>query len=348
MMRVLYMLMALVLFANADISTTTNKSKNLVNTKRDSKQLQNQTSRSENKTVGKGKEVSSSRQVTSALSKISSINHTATRGINGSWSIALNPIPYIFMELRALGWNKKSFWLTQDDIGTLNYIEDEDEEFGELQNVNKLEVQRNRAAYRGKLSKKQVLRLQKYINLLYYTGKIVEKTTRLLQKFPNSLDIVNFENSVRKALIKAYKQTRVKYIHVHKCNYGGDINSYVCDDGRFTLVLTHGVPNLLVNGAPFYTATSIGFTTPSLNISFATNTNEAFSYLTQDTKSNSIAGMVRDYTNKLEQRGENKIAMQIKNKFVEKTLSNSLTATSGTVVNAINSGSPISVLRLFK
>ena len=139
------------------------------------------------------------------------------------------------MCIRDRGWNEKSFWLTQADIGTLDYIVDSDEEFGELENVDKFQATQNRAISRGKLSRSQTMKLQKYINLLYYTAKLVEKTSILLQNFP-TLNIYSLENSVKQTLLKAYKQTKVRPINIKSCYYGGDINSFSCDNGKNTSV----------------------------------------------------------------------------------------------------------------
>jgi hypothetical protein len=332
---------------NADINTQVGKTTSEQEAKRDSKQQSNQSSQNSSKTFTEGNEHSKTKTIMTTLSKLSSLNRTVSKSINGNWTITVNPVPYIFTSLRELGWNEKSFWLTQADIGTLDYIVDSDEEFGELENVDKFQATQNRAISRGKLSRSQTMKLQKYINLLYYTAKLVEKTSILLQNFP-TLNIYSLENSVKQTLLKAYKQTKVRPINIKSCYYGGDINSYSCDNGKYTLVLTHGIPNLLINGAPYYTATSIGYITPTLNISFATTTNEAFSLIAQNQKSKSLAGIIRDYTSKLKQEGQSTIATQIENKFIEKALTTNVSRTTNAAVQAINSGSPLAVLKLFQ
>ena len=83
-------------------------------------------------------------------------------------------------------------------------------------------------------------------------------------------------------------------------------------------------------------------------MSYASSSQDAFTKLTQAQQSNSIAKSIRDYTNKLEQQGQSKTAAQIKSKFVEKSLTTGITQNANTVINAINSGSPTAVLKIFQ
>jgi len=183
-MRFLMLILFVTMILNADINTQVGKTTSEQEAKRDSKQQSNQSSQNSSKTFTEGNEHSKTKTIMTTLSKLSSLNRTVSKSINGNWTITVNPVPYIFTSLRELGWNEKSFWLTQADIGTLDYIVDSDEEFGELENVDKFQATQNRAISRGKLSRSQTMKLQKYINLLYYTAKLVEKTSILLQNFP--------------------------------------------------------------------------------------------------------------------------------------------------------------------
>jgi len=346
-MRIISLVILLLSLSFADIGNQISKNKSEQNTIRKSKQTSNQNSASTTKSKTKGNEKSTSTTVSNTLSKIMSLNHTVSKTANSSWNITLNPIPYILSELRYMGWSKKSFFITQNDIGAIDYIVDDDEEYGELQNTGKMQAVQSRASNRHRLGRKEIENLQKFINLLYYTAKVVENSTQNLQSFP-SMSIEEFENRVKRAVLVAYKNTITNPIYIRNCNFAGDINSYSCNDGKYTLVLTNSFPNLYINGAPYYSATSVGFINPTLNISFATNTNEAFSKLAQNQDSNSITGMVRDYTSKLIQKGHSEIATKIRNKFVEKSLNHGVNANATTMVQAINSGSPMAVLKLFQ
>jgi len=346
-MKIILIILLCFMGLNADVSNQVTKSGTQQNTKKQSNQISNNKTKSINKTVGKGAEKSNSKTISQTLSKISSINHSITKSINGNWNITLNPIPYVLETLRGLGWNKKSFWLTQDDIGAVDYIIADDDEYGELQNVNKLQAIQSEAQNRKRIGKAQTIKLERYISLLYNTANITAKAIKILQNYPD-LQIENFNYKVKEAVFRAYKSTRGKKIIFTKCNYAGDTNSYSCDYGRYTLILTNALPNLLIDGAPYYSHNSMAFLTPSISISFATSTSNAFSKLAQNQQSNTIAGMIRDYTNKLEQRGESETATRIKNLFVEKTLNNSITHNTSAIVDAINSGSPLAVLKIFQ
>ena len=108
------------------------------------------------------------------------------------------------------------------------------------------------------------------------------------------------------------------------------------------------MPNLLINGYLYYSSSNIGFTKPTLTLSFATNLNQALSLLEQNAQTASIAKMIREYTQKLESEGKTKIANEIKSRFVEKALTININNQTNAIVNAINSGSPIAVLNIFK
>jgi len=335
-------------FLFADLGNQISKTKSNQNTIRNSNQVSRQNSDTLSKSSGKGKENSNSKTISKTFSKISSTNHTVSKNANGSWSISLNPIPYILNDLREHGWNRKSFFLTQKDIGSVDYVIDNDEEYGELQNVGKMQAIQSRASTRDRLlGRREILNLQRYINLLYYTANVIQKATRNLQDFP-SLDIEVFENRVKEAVTRAYRQTPRNSIHIRNCNFAGDINSYSCNYGKYTLVLTNALPNLYVNGVPYYSTSTAGYTKPMLNISYATSTNDAFSKLTQNQNSRTVSGMIRNYTNMLMQQGHSKIATKIRNKFVEKTLSKGTNTNVTATVQAINSGSPLAVLKLFQ
>ena len=142
----------------------------------------------------------------------------------------------------------------------------------------------------------------------------------------------------------------IKKAYVYGCNFGGNLDTVSCqtNQGIFTLKLTDSVPNLLINGYLYYSSSNIGFTKPTLTLSFATNLNQALSLLEQNAETASIARMIREYTQKLESEGKTKIANEIKSRFVEKALTTNITTQTNAVVNAINSGSPIAVLNIFK
>ncbi len=333
----------------ADITTNTQKSKQKTETNREQLQQQQQLQHQKSKTLTQGKEKSINKNITNSLSFIKSFNRTASRTATGTWTIQLNPIPYILMELQKYGWDRQAFLLTNKDLG-FNFVEGEGED--EIIDLNAKEFYTQKAQLRGKIGRDKLQKIQRIINILYVTGQLVDKTTTYLKHFPN-LDFLDFRKKIDIALRKSYldlKKNGVKKAYVYSCNFGGNLDTISCntDKGIFTLKLTDSVPNLLINGYLYYSSTNIGFTKPTLTLTFATNLNAALSLLEQNARTASIARILREYTQKLESEGKTKIANEIKTRFVEKALTTNITTNVNTVVNAINSGSPIAVLNIFK
>ena len=333
----------------ADITTSTQKSNQKSNSTREQLQEQQQLQMQQSKTLNLGKEKSINKNVTNSLSFIKSFNRTASKSATATWTIQLNPIPYILLELQKLGWDKQAFFLTNKDLG-FNFVTGKGD--NEIIDLNAKDFYTQKAQLRGRISRDKLQKIQKLINILYITGQLVDRTTTYLKHFPN-LNFLDFRKKIDFALKRAYlflEKNGVKKAYVYNCNFGGNLDTISCntDKGIFTLKLTNSVPNLLVNGYLYYSATNIGFTKPTLTLSFATNLNKALSLLEQNAETASIAKMIREYTQKLESEGKTKIANEIKSKFVEKALTTNITTQTNAIVNAINSGSPIAVLNIFK
>jgi len=333
----------------ADIQTSTQKSNQKSKSEKEQLQQQEQLQHQQSKTLTQGKEKSINKNVTQSLSFIKSFNRTASKSATGTWTIQLNPIPYILLELQNLGWDRQAFFLTNKDLG-FNFIEGEDDD--EVIDLNAKEFYTQKAQIRGKIERDKLQKIQKLINILYITGQLVDRTTTYLKHFP-SLNFLDFRKKIDFALKRAYQDLEkngVKKAYVYSCNFGGNLDTISCNTnkGIFTLKLTDSVPNLLINGYLYYSSSNIGFTKPTLTLSFATNLNQALSLLEQNAQTASIARMIREYTQKLESEGKTKIANEIKSRFVEKALTTNITTQTNAIVNAINSGSPIAVLNIFK
>jgi hypothetical protein len=347
MKKISLILIPFLLFA--DITTSTQKSNQKLKSEKEQLQHQEQLQYQKSKTLTQGKEKSINKNVTQSLSFIKSFNRTASRSATGTWTIQLNPIPYILIELQRLGWDRQAFFLTNKDLG-FDFVSGEGD--NEIIDLNAKEFYTQKAQIRGKISRDKLQKIQKLINILYITGQLVDRTTTYLKHFP-SLNFLDFRKKIDLALKKAYldlKKNGVEKAYVYSCNFGGNLDTISCNTnkGIFTLKLTDSVPNLLINGYLYYSSSNIGFTKPTLTLSFATNLNQALSLLEQNAETASIARMIRKYTQKLESEGKTKIANEIKSKFVEKALTTNITTQTNAIVNAINSGSPISVLNIFK
>ena len=336
-------------FVFADITTSTQKSNQKSQSQKEQLQTQEQLQLQQNKTLTLGKEKSINKNVTQSLSFIKSFNRTASKSATGTWTIQLNPIPYILVELQRFGWNEKAFFLTNKDLG-FSFVSGSGDD--EIIDLNAKDFYTQKAQVRGKIDRDKLQTIQKLINILYITGQLVDKTTTYLKHFP-SLNFLDFRKKIDLALKRAYqdlKRNGVKKAYVYSCNFGGNLDTISCQTNRgvFTLKLTDSVPNLLINGYLYYSSSNIGFTKPTLTLSFATNLNQALSLLEQNAETASVARMVREYCQKLESESKTKIANEIKSRFVEKALTTNVTTNTNAIVNAINSGSPIAVLNIFK
>ena len=348
-MKRLSLILVSFIFSFADITTSAQKSNQKTQSKKEQLQQQEQLQHQQSKTLTQGKEKSINKNVTQSLSFIKSFNRTASKTATGSWTIQLNPIPYILMELQRLGWDRQAFFLTNRDLD-FDFVTGSGE--GEIIDLNAKEFYMQKAQVRGKISRDKLQTIQNLINILYITGQLVDKTTTYLKHFP-SLNFLDFRKKIDFALKRAYldlQKNGIKKAYVYSCNFGGNLDTISCNTnkGIFTLKLTDSVPNLLINGYLYYSSSNIGFTKPTLTLSFATNLNQALSLLEQNAETASIARMIREYTQKLESEGKTKIANEIKSRFVEKALTTNITTQTNAIVNAINSGSPIAVLNIFK
>lgn len=331
-------------FLFADISNNTQRQEQQSESQRT--QEQRGTTQSDTKSIiqNRGDEQSINRSLSKTLSETRSATQSVSKSKNGNWSITLNPVPYILMQLRSSGWDERAFFLRNSDIGTSFYI-DEDEY---IIDMNKKAYTEAKASTRGKMEFSQIAKLKEVITLLNYTGAVADQAISHINKF-NEPDATNIENMARKALTQALKEVKKQSINIYNCNYGGSNDVYVCNNGEYTLALGQaGVPSLLKNGVPFYSAERIGFSTPSLTLSFATSTSEAMSKLIQDSQTRAVAQAIREYTSHLKSSGQSEVATKIENAFVEKALSTNVSNTASATITAINSGSPTSVLKIFQ
>jgi hypothetical protein len=327
----------------ADLSNQTSKQKSEQESERNSEQKSINQSDTKTLQESRGSENSDVKTVTKNLSEIKSFTKSVTKSKSGNWSVNINPIPYILMEMRTLGWDRRAFLLKNSDLGTTYFMDSKEE----IIDLNAKAFAETKAQTRGKMSKQQIAKIQNTIELLYFSGEVADKASSLMQNFydPN---IKNINELAKQAVHKAYNNTEPKRFNISSCNYGGSNDVYTCNDGEFTIVLTSSVPTLLRNGAPYYSAERIGFNTPSLTISFATNDSDAMSKVEQDSESRSVAQAVRQYTAHLEQQGQSEVASKIKTAMIEKALTSNLSTTASATVQAINSGSPTAVLKIFQ
>jgi len=329
--------------ASADISNQTSNSHSTQKSSKES--LQKNINQSDTKSTNKtrGNEKSINQNLSHTLSEIKSVSKSVSKSKTGTWSIQINPIPYILMQMRALGWDKRAFSLKNSDVGTSYFVDDDED----IIDMNAQAFYDAKSKMRGHMDRDQIRKLQNIIVLLNYSGEIASKASDYMKQYYNA-DISNIKVVADAAVRKAYAIIKPRKINIYKCSYGGTEDIYNCNDSEYTVMLTHSVPTLLKNGIPYYSAEKIGYATPMLTLSFATSDNEALTKLMQDNNSRAVVQSIRAYTSYLEQHGQSEVASKIKSAVVEKALTTNLSTVANATVQAINSGSPLDVLRIFK
>jgi hypothetical protein len=116
----------------------------------------------------------------------------------------------------------------------------------------------------------------------------------------------------------------------------------------YILQIATDTPTLLVNGDFWYSQTKVAYKQLQITANYADSTSDALAKLEQTSQTAAVATAVRNYASALETRGQTKMANMIRNKFVEKALTNSESLNSQATIQAINSGSPTAVLKIFQ
>ncbi|WP_331775011.1 hypothetical protein [Sulfurospirillum sp. 1612] len=328
----------------ADISNSSRKDTSSSEAKKEMHQMSHQFQKSENITKSRGNEHSTSSSTTKTLSEIKSSTKTVSQTKTGSWDIKINPIPYVLIQLRKYNWPRKAFFLGNDDVGTSYYVN------GDEDIVNNLAMNyyQKKAQQRARMEDKNIKKIKKIVELLNYTSQIVNSTIKTLTGFPGENTIDNIQIRVAMALKVAVQQTLPQKIYIYECNFGGNNDTYSCNNGEYTLQLTSSIPILFKNGSVLYSSDRVGYSTPLLTLAYATSTSNALSKLSQNSSTRSITNMVRRYTSHLKSIGKQQIAQKIENAFVEKSLTHNITNSASATVQAINSGSPLAVLKIFQ
>ena len=347
MKKMIIMSLAVSSILFADVSTSTMNQQQKSESEREQQQRSVNQSATDTETKSRGDEQSINKSITRSLNNIRSLQQSEVRNENNSLNLVINPIPFLFDNLRELGWTEKAFYLDHNDIKAVDYIEARDDEYGSIQNLGKLQALENSAKTKESVNKDVTRSVESAINLLLNTANLMDRSIKVLQRNQN-LNIANFEVATKEALTRSYKQLRQSNVKVNKCSFGGDINTYTCDSGRYVLVLTHSVPQLFVNGSLYYSAQEIRHTKPSLSVSVGSSISDTMSVLAQDSESAAVAEAVREYTSKLRSQGQTQTASQIETAFVEKALTQNINKDITVVKQAIDSASPTAVLRVFQ
>lgn len=328
----------------ANISNSSKKDNSQIESEKQSEQRSYQEQKSLSDTKSKGIEDSEQKAESETISKINSNTKSTTQTRTGSWEVKLNPVPFVFIQLRKSGWPREAFYLNNKDVGT-SYTLDDDEEI--IDNLKK-NYYSNKAQMRGSISRENLKKIADTISLLNYTEKIGTEIIKNLTSKGDTNTADNLEERILMALKKSYNENKYTKTDIYNCRFGGNSDTFTCNDGEYTLQLTQSVPVLLKNGAVVYSAEKLGYNTPLISLSYANSNSEALSMLEQDSKTSSLTKTVRRYTSHLNSIGEQAMAQEIESKFIEKALTKNITNSATAAVEAINSGSPTAVLKIFQ
>lgn len=327
---------------SADVGSSVSKQKQKNDTKRDSKSTSKTQSDTKSLQKSDGSEKSINKSITKSLSNIKSWTNSSSKTKTGTWQITINPMPYILDILQKNGWNEKAFFVTNSDIGTSYFLDDEEL----IDNLKKSAIEAT-AANRGKLGKDEMENVSAIINILKYTADVSANTIEELNHYYN-IDIHSIDAYMNKSVLAGFNKTIFKKVEIKKCNFGGNQDTFTCNNGEYTLKLTDGIPILLNYGNNYYSQSSVKHITPIFTISFANSTSDAFSKLLQDSESRAVAEAVRDYTSKLRSQNQSETASKVEAAFVEKALTTNISLVANAATNAINSGNPLAVLKVFQ
>ncbi len=332
-------------FAMSSAEQRTEKQKQDQKTTREQQQRskQQQMSRSEQKS--KGNEKSLSRTATQTFNRIQSNTKTATRSESGAWQVTINPISFILREMRALGWDKRAFFIKNEDLGVSYHVQGRAS--SGIIDMNKKNFMEANSRMHAQLGPDVVENLEFYISLLNYTGEVASAAADNMRQFPIP-GLNEIEDHARRAVTAAARDIKGEMLNIYDCHYAGSIQDFRCNNGEYTLKLTDSIPILKKQGVPFFSGTDVGFTKPTLTVSLSESTRQALSMLEQQQETASIARMIRDYTQKLRSKGKTETAQRIQNAFVEKAMTESKNLSTTATAQAINSGSPMNVLNIFK
>lgn len=341
--RLVILIYILPLCLMANISNSSKKDNSQSESEKQSEQRSYQEQRSLSDTKSKGIEDSEQNADSETISKINSNTKSTTQTRTGSWEVKLNPVPFVFIQLRKSGWPREAFYLNNKDVGTSYTLDDE-----EIIDNLKKNYYSNKAQMRGSISRENFKKIADIISLLNYTEKIGTEIIKNLTSMGDTNTADNLEERILMALKKSYSENKYTKTDIYNCRFGGNSDTFTCNDGEYTLQLTQSVPALLKNGTVVYSAEKLGYNTPLISLSYANSNSEALSMLEQDSKTSSLTKTVRRYTSHLKSIGEQAMAQEIESKFIEKALTKNITNSATAAVEAINSGSPTAVLKVFQ
>lgn len=331
----------------ADIGTNAQKQNQKSQSERESIQYGEQLNDNYSKQKSVGSENSTTNSNTKSKTKSTSKTNTKTATETKSWTITVSPFGYFSQALLNAGWDKRAFFVSPRDLGTVGYMKK-----GYIDELAK-DFTEKQAAYKNEVDEENLPKIEEVINVLYATGSIMDKAKDKMAAL-NAVNLEGLSQVAGTAAVEAARQYKHNYVHISSCNFNKDVSSYFCHGAQkggnntYILQIATDVPSLTVNGDYWYSQSKVAYKSLQITASFADSTSDALAKLAQTSETASIATAVRDFTSKLESKGQTKTAQMIRNKFVEKALTNTDSLNSQATIQAINSGSPTAVLKIFQ
>lgn len=327
-----------------DMSNQNSRSESNSDSRKNSVSTSKNQSVTTSETNNKGDETSRTDTITRNLTETSTATKSVTRSSNGAWSISLSPVAYLFIQLKQLGWDRDAFNLTPKDLGVSYFVDDDDE----IVDVSKKRYQASKAEMQSKLTSTQQQKISKVIKTLYVTSQLLERAIGNLTSSKANLDLSNIKDFAGDAITRAYNAGGVIVPEIYNCRWGGNQNTFTCNDGEWTLIINPSIPQLLHFGTAVYSANQVGHATPMLTITIASNDSDAFSIAGADSRSKATADAIRAYTSKLKSEGKSDVASKITQASLERAFTNGLNKNHNEVMQAINGNSPSQLLSILK
>jgi len=309
----------------------------------ESMQRQEQDSISNTRQDTKGQEGSVNKEIRNTIGTVRSATQSVQRSIDNKIQLTLNPIPILF-EILAQNPNiQHLFFVTNQEIGTDTYYNGNPRYIDNLKK-NWQEAQRSN---RGVLSPEQTKNIEVYLNDYIYLSELLKQVVYKLQNY--SLNLGNIYPVAQQLMAQVSRDMYVQPIKLKQCNYAdtGMHDIYNCDR-TWSFQLTGDIPQIAKFGKVIFAKDHIDGIQAQLQVSAGETTSESFSNALNMSEDYVLANALRQYVSTLEQKGETQTANKIKQAVTQKAFTTGLSQTHSSAIQAINSGNPLAVLKVFQ
>lgn len=307
-------------------------------------QKQEQDSISKMRQESRGQETSQNREIRNSLSTVRSATQNVSRIKDNKIQLTLNPIPILFEILAQDPQLQYLFFVTNQEIGTDTYYNGDPEIIDNL----KKNWQEGQRSNRGAMDKEAVRKINAYLNDYYLLSIVLAEIVNEMQNM--NLTLGNIYPVSMELMEKAFKTVPFQQrIVLHGCNYAdtGMHDIYNCDR-TWSFQLTGDVPIIAKYGKVIFSKDHIDGIQAQLQVSAGSSINDSYQTALNMNQDYVLTNAMRQYVGKLEQEGQTKTANQIKQAVTQKAYTTGLNTVSNSATQAINSGNPLAVLKVFQ